>query len=177
MIRWMNSSLRGAPCDDMVVLECMASADGSCRCLEGCYGEVLKDWVFHLGSADEGCVLPPLTVMSLPQRACKTNGYWYLEWVESESALKERGTASNSNRSTPACSPVLRKRSRSPTPQSPEGENMVEKGSDHSSDKSPSTPEQVVQRTYSLQSARSGGKNSKVSGRSSVHTTNSSANT
>ncbi|XP_030237031.1 protein Aster-B isoform X1 [Gadus morhua] len=119
MIRWMNSSLRGAPCDDMVVLECMASADGSCRCLEGCYGEVLKDWVFHLG------------------------------------------TASNSNRSTPACSPVLRKRSRSPTPQSPEGENMVEKGSDHSSDKSPSTPEQVVQRTYSLQSARSGGKNSK----------------
>ena len=78
-------------------------------------------------------------------------------------------TASNSNRSTPACSPVLRKRSRSPTPQSPEGENMVEKGSDHSSDKSPSTPEQVVQRTYSLQSARSGGKNSKVRGCFSVH--------
>ncbi|XP_067362650.1 protein Aster-B isoform X10 [Channa argus] len=70
-------------------------------------------------------------------------------------------TASNSNKSTPACSPVLRKRSRSPTPQSQEGENMVEKGSDHSSDKSPSTPEQFVQRTYSLQSARSGGKNSK----------------
>uniref|UniRef100_A0A3P9C6E8 GRAM domain containing 1Bb n=2 Tax=Haplochromini TaxID=319058 RepID=A0A3P9C6E8_9CICH len=72
-------------------------------------------------------------------------------------------TASNSNKSTPACSPVLRKRSRSPTPQSQEGENMVEKGSDHSSDKSPSTPEQVVQRTYSVQSARSGGKNSKKS--------------
>ncbi|XP_034089020.1 protein Aster-B-like, partial [Gymnodraco acuticeps] len=70
-------------------------------------------------------------------------------------------TASNSNKSTPACSPVLRKRSRSPTPHSPEGENMVEKGSDHSSDKSPSTPETAVQRTYSLQSARSGGKNSK----------------
>ncbi|KAJ0063633.1 hypothetical protein NL108_004488 [Boleophthalmus pectinirostris] len=70
-------------------------------------------------------------------------------------------TASNSNKSTPACSPVLRKRSHSPTPQSPEGDNMVEKGSDHSSDKSPSTPEQVVQRTYSLQSSRSGGKNSK----------------
>ncbi|KAM8902352.1 protein Aster-B isoform 8-T9 [Spinachia spinachia] len=70
-------------------------------------------------------------------------------------------TASNSNKSTPACSPVLRKRSRSPTPQSQEGENMVEKGSDHSSDKSPSTPEQAVQRTYSLQSARSGGKNAK----------------
>ncbi|XP_029963606.1 protein Aster-B isoform X4 [Salarias fasciatus] len=75
--------------------------------------------------------------------------------------IREEGTASNSNKSTPACSPVLRKRSRSPTPQSQEGENMVEKGSDHSSDKSPSTPEQVVQRTYSLQSARSGGKNSK----------------
>uniref|UniRef100_A0A8C7GZD7 GRAM domain containing 1Bb n=1 Tax=Oncorhynchus kisutch TaxID=8019 RepID=A0A8C7GZD7_ONCKI len=80
--------------------------------------------------------------------------------------IREESTASNSNRSTPACSPVLRpKRSRSPTHQSLEpGENMVEKGhSDHSSDKSPSTPEQVVQRTYSLQSARSGGKNSKVS--------------
>ncbi|XP_072248916.1 protein Aster-B isoform X3 [Leuresthes tenuis] len=77
--------------------------------------------------------------------------------------IREESTASNSNKSTPACSPVLRKRSRSPTPQSQEGENMVEKGSDHSSDKSPSTPEQVVQRTYSVQSARSGGKNSKKS--------------
>ncbi|XP_030648201.1 protein Aster-B isoform X2 [Chanos chanos] len=79
--------------------------------------------------------------------------------------VREDSTASNSNRSTPACSPVLRKRSRSPTPQSPEGENMVEKGSDHSSDKSPSTPEQVVQRTYSqsVHSTRSGGKNSKKS--------------
>ncbi|XP_029373262.1 protein Aster-B isoform X2 [Echeneis naucrates] len=75
--------------------------------------------------------------------------------------IREESTASNSNKSTPACSPVLRKRSRSPTPQTQEGENMVEKGSDHSSDKSPSTPEQVVQRTYSLQSARSGAKNSK----------------
>ncbi|XP_063349517.1 protein Aster-B-like isoform X7 [Pelmatolapia mariae] len=81
----------------------------------------------------------------------------------SDSAADKISTASNSNKSTPACSPVLRKRSRSPTPQSQEGENMVEKGSDHSSDKSPSTPEQVVQRTYSVQSARSGGKNSKKS--------------
>lgn len=40
---------------------------------------------------------------------------------------------------------------------------MVEKGSDHSSDKSPSTPEQGVQRSCSSQSGRSGGKNSKVS--------------
>ncbi|GCB73565.1 hypothetical protein scyTo_0002644 [Scyliorhinus torazame] len=71
-------------------------------------------------------------------------------------------TASNSARSTPACSPILRKRSRSPTPQNLEGENMVEKGSDHSSDKSPSTPEQGIQRSYSSQSGRSS-KNSKKS--------------
>ncbi|KAM8853514.1 protein Aster-B isoform X8 [Synchiropus splendidus] len=82
---------------------------------------------------------------------------------KSDSAADKLSTASNSNKSTPACSPVLRKRSRSPPPQSHEGDNMVEKGSDHSSDKSPSTPEQVVQRTYSLQSSRSGGKNSKKS--------------
>ncbi|XP_077467298.1 protein Aster-B isoform X8 [Stigmatopora argus] len=81
--------------------------------------------------------------------------------VSTCSPCTNRSTTSNSNKSTPACSPVLRKRSRSPTPQGQEGDNMVEKGSDHSSDKSPSTPEQVVQRTYSLQSARSGGKNSK----------------
>uniref|UniRef100_A0A8C1IYN3 GRAM domain containing 1Ba n=1 Tax=Cyprinus carpio TaxID=7962 RepID=A0A8C1IYN3_CYPCA len=74
-------------------------------------------------------------------------------------------TASNSNRSSPACSPVLHNRLRSPTPQSPEGENMVEKSSDHSSDKSPSTPEQAVQRTYSqsLHTTRPAGKNSKKS--------------
>uniref|UniRef100_A0ACB8EZ84 GRAM domain-containing protein 1B n=1 Tax=Sphaerodactylus townsendi TaxID=933632 RepID=A0ACB8EZ84_9SAUR len=70
-------------------------------------------------------------------------------------------TASNSNRSTPACSPILRKRSRSPTPQDLQGDAMVEKGSDHSSDKSPSTPEQGVQRSCSSQSGRSGAKNSK----------------
>ncbi|KAL2096197.1 hypothetical protein ACEWY4_008345 [Coilia grayii] len=73
-------------------------------------------------------------------------------------------TASNSNRSTPACSPVLRKRSRSPTPQGLEVDAaMVEKGSDQSSDKSPSTPEQLVQRSCSMQTARSSGKNSKKS--------------
>ncbi|XP_046541630.1 protein Aster-B isoform X4 [Equus quagga] len=76
---------------------------------------------------------------------------------------REESTASNSNRSTPACSPILRKRSRSPTPQNPDGDTMVEKGSDHSSDKSPSTPEQGVQRSCSSQSGRSGGKNSKKS--------------
>uniref|UniRef100_A0A5G2QL79 GRAM domain containing 1B n=2 Tax=Sus scrofa TaxID=9823 RepID=A0A5G2QL79_PIG len=77
--------------------------------------------------------------------------------------VREESTASNSNRSTPACSPILRKRSRSPTPQNPDGDTMVEKGSDHSSDKSPSTPEQGVQRSCSSQSGRSGGKNSKKS--------------
>ncbi|XP_036210023.1 protein Aster-B isoform X3 [Myotis myotis] len=78
--------------------------------------------------------------------------------------MQEESTASNSNRSSPACSPVLRKRSRSPTPQSPDADAMVEKGSDHSSDKSPSTPEQGVQRSCSSQSGRSGGgKNSKKS--------------
>ncbi|XP_049713523.1 protein Aster-B isoform X5 [Elephas maximus indicus] len=77
--------------------------------------------------------------------------------------VREESTASNSNRSTPACSPILRKRSRSPTPQNPDGDTMVEKGSDHSSDKSPSTPEQGVQRSCSSQSGRSSGKNSKKS--------------
>ncbi|XP_068094924.1 protein Aster-B isoform X9 [Hyperolius riggenbachi] len=78
-------------------------------------------------------------------------------------ANSESSTASNSNRSSPACSPVLRKRSRSPTPQQSEGEAMVEKSSDHSSDKSPPTPEPGVQRSGSSQSGRSGGKNSKKS--------------
>ncbi|XP_060107452.1 protein Aster-B isoform X2 [Heteronotia binoei] len=77
--------------------------------------------------------------------------------------MRDDSTASNSNRSTPACSPILRKRSRSPTPQDLQGDAMVEKGSDHSSDKSPSTPEQGVQRSCSSQSGRSGAKNSKVS--------------
>ncbi|KAF4071953.1 hypothetical protein AMELA_G00268730 [Ameiurus melas] len=73
-------------------------------------------------------------------------------------------TASNSTRSSPACSPVLRKRCRSPTVPSLEGENMVEKGSEHSdTSKSPSTPEQLVTRTYSTQSSRSSSKNSKKS--------------
>ncbi|KAF4082294.1 hypothetical protein AMELA_G00149920 [Ameiurus melas] len=78
---------------------------------------------------------------------------------------REDSTASNSTRSTPTCSPVLRKRSRSPLPPSADGENMVEKSSDHSSDKSPSTPEQTVQRPYSqsVHSTRTGNKNSKKS--------------
>ncbi|XP_036380191.1 protein Aster-B isoform X3 [Megalops cyprinoides] len=89
----------------------------------------------------------------------------FIREERADSGADKLSTASNSNRSTPACSPVLRKRSRSPTPQSLEGETMVEKGSDHSSDKSPSTPEQVVQRTYSqsVHSARSSSKNSKKS--------------
>ncbi|XP_041030361.1 protein Aster-B isoform X2 [Carcharodon carcharias] len=86
----------------------------------------------------------------------------YIREERSDSTTDRFGTASNSARSTPACSPILRKRSRSPTPQNLEGENMVEKGSDHSSDKSPSTPEQGIQRSYSSQSGRSS-KNSKKS--------------
>ncbi|XP_075402850.1 protein Aster-B isoform X1 [Tenrec ecaudatus] len=78
--------------------------------------------------------------------------------------VREGSTASNSNRSTPACSPILRKRSRSPTPQNQDGDAMVEKSSDHSADRSPSTPEQGVQRSCPSQSGRSGGgKNSKKS--------------
>ncbi|XP_056141138.1 protein Aster-B-like [Lampris incognitus] len=79
------------------------------------------------------------------------------------------------NSSTPTCSPVLRKRSRSSTPQlSPECENtMVEKGSsDH--ERSPTTPEPLAQQQQSQHqrscsqsvhptntNSRSGGKNSK----------------
>ncbi|XP_027129457.1 GRAM domain-containing protein 1B isoform X2 [Larimichthys crocea] len=83
-------------------------------------------------------------------------------------------TCTATNSSTPACSPVLRKRSRSSTPQlSPEADgSMVEKGSsDQGSDRSPTTPEQQQtsqhQRTYSQSvhptntNTRSGGKNSK----------------
>ncbi|KAI5099602.1 GRAM domain-containing protein 1B-like isoform X2, partial [Silurus meridionalis] len=76
---------------------------------------------------------------------------------------REDSTASNSTRSTPTCSPVLRKRPRSPVPPSADGENMVEKSSDHSSDKSPSTPEQTVHRPYSQSGTRTGNKNSKKS--------------
>uniref|UniRef100_A0A8C2HEA4 GRAM domain containing 1Bb n=1 Tax=Cyprinus carpio TaxID=7962 RepID=A0A8C2HEA4_CYPCA len=72
--------------------------------------------------------------------------------------------SSNSNRSSPACSPVLRKRCRSPILQNIETDTMVEKGSEQSdTSKSPSTPEQLVTRTFSGQSTRSGGKNSKKS--------------
>ncbi|CAJ1064473.1 protein Aster-B-like [Xyrichtys novacula] len=85
-------------------------------------------------------------------------------------------TATHLDRSTPACSPVLRKRSRSSTPQlSPEADSsMVEKSSsDQGSDRSPNTPEppQTIQhqRTCSQSghppniSTRGGGKNSKKS--------------
>ncbi|XP_029304551.1 protein Aster-B-like isoform X2 [Cottoperca gobio] len=94
-------------------------------------------------------------------------------WAESSMAAS---TATNSNRSTPACSPVLRKRSRASTPQlSPDADcTMVEKGSsDLASDRSPTTTEQqqtsIHQRTYSQSvhhtntSTRSGCKNSKKS--------------
>ncbi|XP_008592028.1 PREDICTED: GRAM domain-containing protein 1B-like, partial [Galeopterus variegatus] len=110
-------------------------------------------------SAVGGCEPPaPGSCVGLSQSECyckaKPGSWSRLIW-------QQQSTASNSNRSTPACSPILRKRSRSPTPQNQDGDAMVEKGSDHSSDKSPSTPEQGVQRSCSSQSGRSGGKNSK----------------
>lgn len=49
MIRWMNSSLLGAGYEDMVVFQCVTVANEGCRCLEGCYGEVLRDCVFQQG--------------------------------------------------------------------------------------------------------------------------------
>ncbi|XP_013870516.1 GRAM domain-containing protein 1B isoform X10 [Austrofundulus limnaeus] len=110
-----------------------------------------------LGAAYEDMVV--FECVTVANEGCRCRESCYREVLRD--CVLHQGTASNSNKSSPTCSPVLRKRSRSPTPQSQEGENMVEKGSDHSSDKSPSTPEQVVQRTYSVQSARSGGKNSK----------------
>lgn len=47
----MNSSLLGADCEDMVVFECVTVANVGCRCLEDCYGEVLRDCVFQQGYA------------------------------------------------------------------------------------------------------------------------------
>ncbi|KAJ0004078.1 hypothetical protein NQD34_010292 [Periophthalmus magnuspinnatus] len=91
-------------------------------------------------------------------------------------------TATNSHRSTPVCSPVLRKRSRSSTPlhipTADRSSTMVEKGSEQpASDRSPTSPEQHQgpqphhQRSYSQpvqpnhthtnSSGRTGGKNSK----------------
>ncbi|XP_027435788.1 protein Aster-B isoform X3 [Zalophus californianus] len=107
----------------------------------------------------------PWSNCSTPSASPRRKRFLLRKWlrVRERKECSESSTASNSNRSTPACSPILRKRSRSPTPQSPDGDTMVEKGSDHSSDKSPSTPEQGVQRSCSSQSGRSGGKNSKKS--------------
>ncbi|KAF7700927.1 hypothetical protein HF521_002092 [Silurus meridionalis] len=87
----------------------------------------------------------------------------WLRGGDKKEQSSESSTASNSTRSTPTCSPVLRKRPRSPVPPSADGENMVEKSSDHSSDKSPSTPEQTVHRPYSQSGTRTGNKNSKKS--------------
>uniref|UniRef100_A0A5F8H399 GRAM domain containing 1B n=1 Tax=Monodelphis domestica TaxID=13616 RepID=A0A5F8H399_MONDO len=107
----------------------------------------------------------PWSNCSTPSASPRRKRFLLRKWlrVRERKQCSESSTASNSNRSTPACSPILRKRSRSPTPQNPDGDTMVEKGSDHSSDKSPSTPEQGVQRSCSSQSGRSGSKNSKKS--------------
>ncbi|XP_075695391.1 protein Aster-B isoform X2 [Rhinoderma darwinii] len=117
-------------------------------------------------SSDEDSAL---SNTSTPSTSPRRHGLRLRSWgsAKESSELEVLGnsgssTASNSNRSSPACSPILRKRSRSPTPQQSEGEVMVEKSSDHSSDKSPPTPEPGVQRSGSSQSGRSGSKNSKV---------------
>ncbi|XP_076850758.1 protein Aster-B-like [Brachyhypopomus gauderio] len=71
-------------------------------------------------------------------------------------------TPSNSNRSSPTCSPVLRGRCRSPPAAPLEVEAMVEKSTEPcDGPKSPSTPEQLVSRSFSTQSTRSTSKNSK----------------
>ncbi|KAJ4929888.1 hypothetical protein JOQ06_018908 [Pogonophryne albipinna] len=88
-----------------------------------------------------------------------------------QSGNRSSTTTATSDRSTPACSPVLRKRSRTSTPQlSPDADcSMVEKGSsDQALDRSPTT-EQTIQHQRSTSqalhptnsSSRSGGKNSK----------------
>uniref|UniRef100_A0A803VHL3 GRAM domain containing 1B n=1 Tax=Ficedula albicollis TaxID=59894 RepID=A0A803VHL3_FICAL len=107
----------------------------------------------------------PWSNCSTPSASPRRKRFLLRKWlrVREKKECSESSTASNSNRSTPACSPILRKRSRSPTPQDAPGDAMVEKGSEHSSDKSPSTPEQGVQRSCSSQSGRSGAKNSKKS--------------
>lgn len=56
MIRWMSSSLLGGGHEDMVVFECVTVAGEGCHCLEGCYGEVLRDCVFQQGYDASVCV-------------------------------------------------------------------------------------------------------------------------
>ncbi|XP_043120459.1 protein Aster-B isoform X21 [Puntigrus tetrazona] len=104
---------------------------------------------------------------STPSASPRRKRFLLRKWLkvrERKEQGSESSTASNSNRSSPACSPVLRKRCRSPILQNVETDAMVEKGSEQSdTSKSPSTPEQLVTRTFSGQSTRSGGKNSKKS--------------
>ncbi|KAJ8280753.1 hypothetical protein GJAV_G00058600, partial [Gymnothorax javanicus] len=80
---------------------------------------------------------------------------------------REGSTGSNSTRSSPSCSPVLRRRSGSPTLQSLEGEVMVEKSSEPPCEKPSPTSETGGpggSRSSAVQSARSNaGKNSKKS--------------
>lgn len=61
MIRWMGSSLLGGGgggggYEDMVVFECVTVAGEGCRCLEGCYGDVLRDCVLQQGYDQRLCV-------------------------------------------------------------------------------------------------------------------------
>ncbi|XP_072562310.1 protein Aster-B-like isoform X5 [Paramormyrops kingsleyae] len=102
----------------------------------------------QLNSHEDDSLHPPLTT------------HFLSPFIREERADGDRlSTASNSSRSSPACSPILRKRSRSPTPQSPEGDAMVEKSAEHAADRSPPTAGQTLQPPRS----GSGGKNSKKS--------------
>ncbi|XP_048857355.1 protein Aster-B-like isoform X7 [Brienomyrus brachyistius] len=102
----------------------------------------------QLNSHEDDSLHPPLTT------------HFLSPFIREERADGDRlSTASNSSRSSPACSPILRKRSRSPTPQSPEGDAMVEKSTEHAADRSPPTAGHTLQPPRS----GSGGKNSKKS--------------
>lgn len=49
MIYWAHISLLRAGYRDMVVFECVTVANEGCRCLEGCYGEMMRDCAFQQG--------------------------------------------------------------------------------------------------------------------------------
>uniref|UniRef100_A0AAV2J8Y7 Uncharacterized protein n=1 Tax=Knipowitschia caucasica TaxID=637954 RepID=A0AAV2J8Y7_KNICA len=108
------------------------------------------------------------------KRVRPDNGYRTAQFVLMR-GFKISCTATNSQRSTPVCSPVLRKRSRSSTPLHIPSSTMVEKGSDQGTDRSPTSPDQPHQgphhqrslsqplhtNHHNSNSGRSGGKNSR----------------
>ncbi|TRY94211.1 hypothetical protein DNTS_027596 [Danionella cerebrum] len=122
----------------------------------GCYS-----WTRSLLS---GCTIPRCSLSGHCHLTPCANRSQHCANERLQTRLKDNHTASNSSRSSPACSPVLRKRCRSPTLPSAEVDSMVEKGCESTETaRSPSTPEQLVSRTLSGQSNRSTGKNPKKS--------------